>query len=114
MLCEEKDVARKEIQETLNLCNFCIRILGLSFIDDVPKTLYHGVMTNVTLVMTSTMLVLMLAGEIAYVVGQMIHSASVEEFVGSYLHIVGYGTMSEYIVLRDPVVLFWKILVEKC
>ncbi|XP_037872063.1 odorant receptor 4 isoform X3 [Bombyx mori] len=40
------------------------------------------------------MLVLMLAGEVAYVAGQMINSASIEEFVGSYLHIAGYDTMS--------------------
>ncbi|KAJ8734097.1 hypothetical protein PYW07_014648 [Mythimna separata] len=44
--------------------------------------------------MSSSLLVLMLAGEIAYVAGQMINNASVEEFVGSYLHIAGYDTMS--------------------
>lgn len=39
----------------------------------------------------------MLVGEYAYVAGQMVNSASIEDFVGSYVHIAGYDTMSKYI-----------------
>lgn len=92
---EERSVARKEIHETLKLCNFCVRNIGLSFID-IPKSFFQSLTSYLSFIMSSSLLVLMLAGEIAYVAGQMINTASVEEFVGSYLHIAGYDTMSEY------------------
>ncbi|XP_050553229.1 odorant receptor 4-like [Spodoptera frugiperda] len=90
---EERNVARKEIHETLKLCNFCVRNIGLSFID-IPKSFFQSLTSYLSFIMSSSLLVLMLAGEIAYVAGQMINTASVEEFVGSYLHIAGYDTMS--------------------
>ena len=93
---EEKTVAREEIHETLNLCNFCIRIIGLSFLDAAPKTFLYRLRSNLSFIVSSTLLVLMLGGEIAYVAGKVINTATIEEFVGSYLHIAGYDTMSEY------------------
>ncbi|XP_075986147.1 odorant receptor 4-like [Anticarsia gemmatalis] len=94
MSSDEKSVALKEIHTTLNLCNFCIRRVGLSFIDETPKTFYEKLSKNLALIISSSLLVLMLAGEIAYVSGQLINISSVEEFVGSYLHIAGYDTLS--------------------
>lgn len=93
---DEKIVARDEIHETLNLCNFCIRIIGLSFLDAAPKTFFYRIRSYLLFIISSSLLVLMLGGEIAYVAGQVIHTATIEEFVGSYLHIAGYDTMSEY------------------
>lgn len=93
-------VAQKEIFETLSLCNFCIRRIGLSFIDNIPKTLMDKFKTYLSFVLSSSLLILMLAGEITCVAGQMINSSSIEDFVGSYLHIAGYDTMSKYNALR--------------
>ncbi|XP_062528342.1 odorant receptor 4 isoform X2 [Bombyx mori] len=90
----DQKFARMEILETLKLCNFCIRRVGLSFIDEVPLTVLAKLKKYFLFIFSSSMLVLMLAGEVAYVAGQMINSASIEEFVGSYLHIAGYDTMS--------------------
>ncbi|XP_047036578.1 odorant receptor 4-like [Helicoverpa zea] len=90
----EKSVARKEIYDTLALCNICIRTIGLSFIDDVPNTFFNSLVIYIAFIVSALLVVLMLAGEIAYVAGQMIHNASIEEFVGSYVHIAGYDTLS--------------------
>ncbi|KAJ0181129.1 hypothetical protein K1T71_003214 [Dendrolimus kikuchii] len=52
------------------------------------------VKTYTAFVISSTLLVTMLAGEIGCVAVKMLSFASIEEFVGSYLHIAGYDTMS--------------------
>lgn len=93
----DKEIARKEIHETLRMCNFCIRRVGLSFIDDIPVGLYGKLKKHFALILSSSLLFLMLVGEYAYVAGQMVNSASIEDFVGSYVHIAGYDTMSKYI-----------------
>lgn len=95
----DQKFARMEILKTLKLCNFCIRRVGLSFIDEVPLTVLAKLKKYFLFIFSSSMLVLMLAGEVAYVAGQMINSASIEEFVGSYLHIAGYDTMSMYVCI---------------
>ncbi|CAH0699117.1 unnamed protein product [Spodoptera exigua] len=58
---EERNVARKEIHETLNLCNFCVRNIGLSFID-IPKSFFQSLTSYLSFIMSSSLLVLMLAG----------------------------------------------------
>lgn len=93
---DEKLVARKEIHETLRLCNFCIRRTGLSFIDNIPKTLYEKLSKIISLTVSSSLLFWMLVGEYAYIVVKMLNSPSIEELLGSFLHIAGYDTMSEY------------------
>lgn len=97
MSSEHKNVAQQEINETLGLCNFCIRTIGLSFIDESPKTLYEQLSRTLTFIIASLLLILLLMGEMAHVLVQIMNATSIEEFVGSHLHIVGYGTLSEYI-----------------
>lgn len=92
---DEKVIARKEIKETLRICNFCIRRTGLSFIDNIPKTLYAKFSRYLSLVVSSSLLFWMLVGEYAYIAVQMASSPSIEELLGSYLHIAGYDTMSK-------------------
>lgn len=93
-----RPVARREINETLRLCNLCIRRIGLSFIDeDVSNTVYEKCLKYFSLLTCSSFLFLMLLGEYAYIVGQMSKSASIEDFIGSYLHIAGYDTLSKFV-----------------
>lgn len=86
--------AKTEVYKTFSLCNFCTSMLGISFIDELPSTLFDKLKLNLWFVFSILALITLVAGEIAYVSSLLIGSTSVAEFVAS-LHIVGYGCMSE-------------------
>ncbi|KAI8429771.1 hypothetical protein MSG28_000313 [Choristoneura fumiferana] len=90
---ETKDTSLQEIHKTLDLCNFCTRMIGLSFIDDSPASVFAKIKTNSIFLISALSLTLLVVAEIAYVTSLIIRTASVAEFVTS-LHIVGYGSMS--------------------
>lgn len=92
---EEKQIASKEIHETLKICNFCTGSIGISLVDDIPTTFKGRLKTYIALFITSSFVVLIIVGEYAYIVGQMMTSARIEDLIGSNLHVAGYGTMSE-------------------
>ncbi|XP_073958657.1 odorant receptor 4-like isoform X2 [Choristoneura fumiferana] len=89
---ETKDTSLQEIHKTLDLCNFCTRMIGLSFIDDSPASVFAKIKTNSIFLISALSLTLLVVAEIAYVTSLIIRTASVAEFVTS-LHIVGYGSM---------------------
>lgn len=97
MAHENKKIAQKEIHATLTLCNYCIRILGLSFIDEIPQTFYEKLKRNLLFIVTLSLLVLMLISEFVFVTGRIVNAASIEDFVSSYLHIAGYDTLSKFV-----------------
>ncbi|KAM3966695.1 odorant receptor 4 [Aphomia sociella] len=91
---DTKIIAQKEIHSTLRFCNFFIRRIGLSFIDKIPKTFMEKLNVFLSFIFASSLLVLMLFGEYAYIVYLLVNSVSLEQLIGSYLHIAGYDTMS--------------------
>lgn len=99
MSSDIKLTAKEEIHRTLRFCNFFIRRIGLSFIDEIPKTFMEKLNVLSSFVMASSLLILMLVGEYAYIVYLLLNSVSLEELIGSYLHIAGYDTMSKYMYL---------------
>lgn len=74
-------------------------MIGLSFIDDPPANLFAKIKINSIFFISALSLSLLVAAEIAYVSSLIIRTTSVAEFVTS-LHIVGYGSMSEYLQLH--------------
>lgn len=90
-----REAATGEIHATLNLCNFCTRKIGFSFIDKLPSTVFDRLKANIWLLISALILFLKLSGEISYVTTQLLKSTSVVDFVAG-MHIVGYDTMSNY------------------
>uniref|UniRef100_A0A0K8TVB7 Odorant receptor n=1 Tax=Epiphyas postvittana TaxID=65032 RepID=A0A0K8TVB7_EPIPO len=92
-MSQTDDTSRREIHRTLDLCNFCTRMIGLSFIDEPPTSVFAKIKTTSIFVISALALILLVVGEIAYVTSLILRTTSVAEFVTS-LHIVGYGSMS--------------------
>ncbi|XP_038209518.1 odorant receptor 4-like [Zerene cesonia] len=89
----DKIAAINEINKTLKLCDFCTKNIGLSFLQGSDKKLLGTVWRNAWFSFSAMVLLLMVAGEINYVLEKLIKSSSVVEFV-SGVHIAGYDTMS--------------------
>ncbi|XP_047514990.1 odorant receptor 4-like [Pieris napi] len=84
--------ALKEIYNTLKLCDFCTRKIGLTF-KAKSNEIFRKLWTILWFFISGLILFLMVAGEINYVINKLVTSSSVVEFV-SGLHIAGYDTMS--------------------
>ncbi|XP_039745365.1 odorant receptor 4-like [Pararge aegeria] len=93
MSAKNNETAKREIHETLKLCNFCTRKIGISFIDEKPSTVIWKVWKQLWFLGSAVVLFLKLSGQVNYVVNKLVTSSSVVDFVAS-LHIVGYDTMS--------------------
>ncbi|XP_049888055.1 odorant receptor 4-like [Pectinophora gossypiella] len=91
-MLEDVNTSRREVYETLKLCNFCSRCIGISFIDDPPRTFMGKLKITALYIFSISALVGLIAGEFTYVLSLLVGSTSVAEFVAS-LHIVGYGIM---------------------
>ncbi|XP_061713693.1 odorant receptor 4-like [Cydia pomonella] len=89
---DAKARALTEIYKSLELCNYCTRMIGLSFIDAVPSNAWARARSGALYAVSALAVMLLVAGEITYVAGLVINTSSVAEFVSS-LHIVGYGMM---------------------
>ncbi|CAH2267143.1 jg2881 [Pararge aegeria aegeria] len=100
MSAKNNETAKREIHETLKLCNFCTRKIGISFIDEKPSTVIWKVWKQLWFLGSAVVLFLKLSGQVNYVVNKLVTSSSVVDFVAS-LHIVGYDTMRYA---------FWNIL----
>ncbi|CAG9110792.1 unnamed protein product [Plutella xylostella] len=85
--------AQNEIRQTLNLCSFYARQVGLFFTDDPPSNLLQKLKNKAAFVLSAAALLLLVAGELAYVLSLLAANTSVAEFVAS-LHIAGYGFIS--------------------
>lgn len=85
---------KKEINKTLKLCNFCTRIVGFSFIDDLPKSICLKVWKYTCFLGTVLIVVLKEGGQMNYAVTELLTSTSVADFVAG-LHIFGYDFISE-------------------
>ncbi|XP_026764625.1 odorant receptor 4 isoform X1 [Galleria mellonella] len=93
-MSEDTTIAEKEIHNTLFYCNFFIRNIGLSFIDEIPTTYARKIIVFSSFVVVFCFLVLLLLGQIIFIIILMVNSVSVEQFIGgSNLHVFGYGIM---------------------
>ncbi|XP_023934502.2 odorant receptor 4-like [Bicyclus anynana] len=93
MSAKGKETAKQEIHKTLNLCNFCTRKIGISFIDEYETAVIWKLWIQLWFIGSAIVLFLKLSGQVNYVVNKLVTSSSIEDFVAS-LHIVGYDTMS--------------------
>ncbi|XP_041973673.1 odorant receptor 4-like [Aricia agestis] len=105
--------ARQEIHLSLRLTNFCTRKIGLSFIDEEPKSFVKRFRSNLLFVISALSIGLLVVGEILEVIYKLNSSSSVEVFV-SKLHIVGYGIMSsgKFLTLWHKQATFRNLLTE--
>ncbi|XP_063373152.1 odorant receptor 4-like [Cydia amplana] len=87
-----KTRALAEIYKSLELCNYCTRMIGLSFTEAVASSAWARVRSGALFAASALAVLLLVACEITYVAGLVVNTTSVAEFVSS-LHIVGYGTM---------------------
>ncbi|XP_059049028.1 odorant receptor 4-like [Achroia grisella] len=93
-MSETRTLAEKEIHNTLLYCNFFIRRVGLSFIDDVPTTNLRKIIVLSHFVIATSLAILILIGEQGYVVYLLSKTVSVEQLLDGNLHVLGYGIMS--------------------
>ena len=98
LLTQDNIIAKKEINKTLKLCNFCTRIVGFSFIDDLPKSLYLKIWKYICFLGTVIIIVLKEAGQMNYAITELLTSTSVADFVAG-LHIFGYDFISKLSIL---------------
>ncbi|XP_059049308.1 odorant receptor 4-like [Achroia grisella] len=89
-----KKIAKKEIHTTLLFCNFFIRRIGLSFVDEIPNTLSQKLNVLSAFIGGSSLVILILTGEYAYIIFLLANSVSLEKLIGGNVHVAGYGTMS--------------------
>lgn len=95
-MSEEMSRARKEINKSLEFCNLCTRLMGISFIDKPPSTVVDKLKSYFWKYFSATFLYLLVFGETFYVLKQhLMGTASVAQFVLRF-HIVGYGIVSKY------------------
>lgn len=91
----EQMSAKKEIHETLRLCNFCFMPMGVSLIDEPSKHILGRLKTYLPLFISFIFLDYMILGQYSYVIHQMkTCSNAIEGLIGSNLHVAGYGLMS--------------------
>ncbi|KAG7304154.1 hypothetical protein JYU34_011088 [Plutella xylostella] len=79
--------------DTFGLQSFYARQVGLFFTDDPPSNLLQKLKNKAAFVLSAAALLLLVAGELAYVLSLLAANTSVAEFVAS-LHIAGYGFIS--------------------
>jgi hypothetical protein len=92
-----KTIARREIYESLGKCDFYVKRLGLSFISKLPKTFLGKLSIYIKLCIASVLVFTKLLGEYSLTASLVATHVSLEDFIGSYLHIAGYDTMSNYL-----------------
>nr|AJF23816.1 olfactory receptor OR60 [Planotortrix octo] len=92
-MSETHDTSRKEIHKSLDLLNFCTRMIGLSFIDDPPTSVFAKIKSSFIFGLSALSLMLLFTVEVSYIVSLVIKTASLADLVTG-LHIVGYGVMS--------------------
>ncbi|XP_059049030.1 odorant receptor 4-like [Achroia grisella] len=91
---DTKKIAEKEIHNTLRFCNFFIRNVGLSFVDEIPTTYFKKIFVLGYFVAALSLILLILIGEHAYIIYIFHNLVSLEQLIGSNLHIIGYGIIS--------------------
>lgn len=96
MAVSKRKMAEMEIRQTLSISNIFMRMNGLSFIDEPPKSLLGKLKVYSKFVVSSLLLFWMLVGEIAFTASLIVGTVSVEELIRGYVHIAGYDTMSKY------------------
>lgn len=95
MASNNRKVADKEIRLTLRISNLFMRLNGISFLDDPPRSFVGKLKVWSKFVVSSSLLFWMLVGEIAFTASMLAGAVSVDEFIRGYVHIAGYDTMSE-------------------
>ncbi|CAH0722491.1 unnamed protein product, partial [Brenthis ino] len=93
MSTHDNITAEQEIQKTLKLCNYCTRFIGMSLIDELPKSVFGNLRKYMCFLGTMIILILKEAGQISYAITKLASSASVADFVAG-LHIIGYDFIS--------------------
>lgn len=104
MSTHDNITAEQEIQRTLKLCNYCTKIIGISLIDELPKSIFPKLWKYICFLGTMIILMLKEAGQISYAITKLGSSASVADFVAG-LHIVGYDFISKcyiHVLLLQP------------
>lgn len=90
--------ARGEINETLSLCLFCMRWIGLSF--EPPASARAYMRQKLMFIVSVCAIVYHVFSEIVYIGLTVSNSPRVEDVVPLF-HTFGYGALSESCVQRD-------------
>lgn len=94
-MSETVEQARAEIHKSLILSGFCMRRIGLSFLNPKSKSEYRKQKAMFILSMTS--ICYHVFGDIVYIGLTLSDSPRVEDVV-PLLHTFGYGALSKYLI----------------